>query len=71
MLCQEYMRLTGLSESKRRAYTYIRLNEGKVGLSKGRYDELVKEGYTAMTAAIKELGWHKMNCSACKNHFVK
>jgi hypothetical protein len=71
MSCPEYMRLAGLSESKRRAYTYIRLNEGKVGVSKGRYDELVKEGYAAMTAAIKDLGWHQRNCSVCKNRSVK
>ena len=67
MFCPEYMRLAGLSESKRKAYAYIRLNEGKVRLSERRYDELVKEGYAAMTAAIKELGWHKMNCSVCKD----
>jgi hypothetical protein len=67
MFCPEYMRLAGLSESKRKAYAYIRLNEGKVRLSERRYDELVKEGYAAMTAAIRDLGWHKMNCSVCKD----
>ena len=71
MSCPEYTRLAGLSESKRKAYAYIRFNEGKVGLSKRRYDELVQEGYAAMTAAMKDLGWHKMNCSACKNQLVK
>jgi hypothetical protein len=71
MVCPEYMRLAGLSESKRRAYAYIRFNEGKVRVSKRRYDELVKEGYAAMTGAIKDLGWHEMNCSVCKNQSVK
>jgi len=71
MVCPEYMRLAGLSESKRRAYAYIRFNEGKVRVSKRRYDELVKEGYAAMTGAIKDLGWHEMNCSICKNQSVK
>lgn len=60
------MRLAGLCESKRKAYVYIRLNEGKVGLSKQRYDELVKEGYAAMIASMKDLGWHETNCRACK-----
>ena len=55
----EYMRLAGLSESKRRAYAYIRFDEGKVRVSKRRYDELVKEGYAAMTSAIKNLGGTK------------
>ena len=71
MVCPEYMRLAGLSESKRRAYAYIRFNEVKVRVSKRRYDELVKEGYAAMTAAIKDLGWHEMNCPVCKNRSVK
>jgi hypothetical protein len=71
MFCPEYMRLAGLSESKRKAYAYIRLNEGKVGLSERRYDELVKEGYAALTAAMKDLGLHKMNCSVCKNESVE
>ena len=71
MVCNEYMRLAGLSESKRKAYAYIRLNEGKVRLSKRRYDELVKEGYAAMTSAIKDLGWHAMNCSVCKDQSVE
>jgi hypothetical protein len=67
MFCTEYIRLADLSESKRKAYAYIRFNEGKVRLSEQRYDELVKEGYAAMKAAIKDLGWHKLNCSVCKN----
>jgi hypothetical protein len=71
MPCPEFMRLAGVSERKRQAYAYIRLNEGKVGFSKERYDELVKEGYTAMTAAMKDLGWHEMKCSACKNQSAK
>jgi hypothetical protein len=71
MFCPEYMRLAGLSESKRKAYAYIRLNEGKVRLSERRYDELVKEEYAAMTAAIRDLGWHKMNCSVCKDESVE
>jgi hypothetical protein len=71
MSCPEYTRLAGLSESKRKAYAYIRFNEGKVRLSEGRYDELVEEGYAAMKEAIKDLGWHKMNCSVCKNESVK
>ena len=71
MVCPEYMRLAGLSESKQRAYAYIRFNEGKVRVSKHRYDELVKEGYAAMTAAIKDLRWHEMNCPVCKNRPVK
>jgi hypothetical protein len=71
MGCPEKMRLAGLSEGKCKAYAYIRLNEGKVGVSKRRYDELVKEGYAAMTAAIKDLGWHEMNCSVCKNQSAK
>jgi hypothetical protein len=52
--------------SKRKAYVYIRLNEEKVGISKHRYEELAKEAYAAMTAATKDLGWHEMNCKACK-----
>jgi hypothetical protein len=71
MSCPEFTRLAGLSESKRKAYAYIRFNEGKVRLSEGRYDELVEEGYAAMKEAIKDLGWHKMNCSVCKNESVK
>jgi hypothetical protein len=67
MICSEYLRLAGLSDSKREAYQYIRLNEGRAGLSKSRYDELVQEGYEAMKSAIKDLGWHKMNCSICKS----
>ncbi len=71
MVCSEYIRLAGLSDSKREAYAYIRLNEGKAGLTKQRYDELVAEGYEAMKSAIKDLGWHKMNCSICKSQPVK
>jgi hypothetical protein len=71
MYCPEYMRLAGLSESKRQAYAYIRLNEGKAGLSKHRYDELVQEGYAALKATIKDLGLHKMHCPVCKNQPVK
>jgi len=67
MTCPEYTRLAALIESKRQAYTYIRLNEGKVHVSKSRYDELVKEGYAALTAAIKDLGWHQRNCAVCRN----
>jgi hypothetical protein len=65
MPCSEYMRLAGLCESKRKAYVYIRLNEEKVGISRRRYEELVKEAYAAMTTVIKDLGWHEMNCEAC------
>ena len=71
MVCPEYTRLAGLSESKRRAYAYIRLSEGKVGFSKQHYEELVKEGYAALTAAMKDAAWHKLNCSACKNQSDK
>ncbi len=67
MPCPEYTRLAGLCESKRKAYVYIRLNEEKVGISKHRYEELVNEAYKAMTAAIKDLGWHKLNCKACNS----
>jgi hypothetical protein len=65
------MRLAGLCESKRKAYAYIRLNEGKVGISKHRYEELVKEGYAALTSSIKELGWHGIHCPACKAQSTK
>jgi hypothetical protein len=71
MVCSEYMRLAGLADSRREAYAYIRLNEGKAGLSKHRYDELVQEGYAAMKAAIKDVGWHKMNCALCKSQPAK
>jgi hypothetical protein len=66
MPCSEYMRLAGFSESKRKAYVYIRLNEEKVGISRDRYEEVVKQAYAALTAAIKDLGWYEMNCGACK-----
>jgi hypothetical protein len=71
MPCPEYTRLASQFESRRQAYAYIRLNEGKVRVSKQRYGELVKEGYTAMTSAIKDLGWHEMNCSVCKSQLTK
>jgi hypothetical protein len=66
MPCSEYIRLAGLCESKRKAYISIRLNEEKMSISKHRYEELVKEAYAALTAAIKDLGWHEMNeCESC------
>jgi hypothetical protein len=67
MVCPEYTRLAGLFENRRKAYAYIRLNQGKVRISEQRYEELVKEGYAAMSAAIKDLGWHKRTCPVCKN----
>ena len=67
MVCPEYTRLAELSESKRRAYAYIRLSEGKVRFSKQHYEDLVKEGYAAMTAAMKDAAWHKLKCLACKS----
>jgi hypothetical protein len=70
MLCSEYMQLEGRVETKRQAYAYIRLNESRVHVSRQRYDELVRDGYTAMTEAMKALGWHKMQCSVCKKHFA-
>jgi hypothetical protein len=66
MPCDEFNRLAGICESKRQAYTYIRLNEGKVHVSKDRYDELVKEAYAGLTGAIKDLGWHRMKCTICQ-----
>jgi hypothetical protein len=66
MTCPEYTRLAGLVEKKRQAYAYIRLNEGKVHVSKLRYDELVNEGYSAMKEAMKEFGSHRLNCPVCK-----
>jgi hypothetical protein len=71
MACPEYTRLSELSESKRRAYAYIRLNEGKVQFSKQHYEALVREGYAAMTAAMKDVAWHKLKCSACNNQPIK
>jgi hypothetical protein len=65
MPCPEYTRLAGFCESRRKAYVYIRLKEEEVGISRHRYEELVKEAYATMTAAIKDLGWHEMNCGAC------
>ncbi len=65
MTCPEYTRLAELSENKRRAYAYIRLNEGKVQFSKQHYEELVKEGYAAMIAAMKDVAWHKLKCADC------
>ena len=67
MRCPEHIRLSEMVESRRKAYAFIRLNEGKVRMSKQRYEELVKEGYAAMTAAMKDLGWHALRCSACKD----
>jgi hypothetical protein len=66
MTCPEYTRLAGLIENRRQAYAYIRLNEGKVHVSKPRYDELVNEGYIAMKEAMKEFGRHRLNCTVCK-----
>ena len=66
MPCAEYMRLAETSEARRKAYAFIRLSESKVHISKPRYEELVKEGYTAMTTAFKDLRWHEINCPACK-----
>ena len=66
MPCPESEQLTALVESKRQAYTYIRLQESKVGLSKGRYDELVQEAYTALTQAIKESIRHQKTCAQCR-----
>ncbi len=71
MPCDDFTRLAGICESKRQAYTYIRLNEGKVHVSKDRYDELVKEAYAGLTAAIKNLGWHRMKCSFCLKELGK
>jgi hypothetical protein len=67
MSCAEYLRLAEASENRRKAYAYIRLSESKVRISKMRYEELVKEGYAAMISAFKELRWHELNCSVCKN----
>ena len=66
MPCQEYNQLMGQVESKRQAYAYVRLNEGRVHVSQERYGELVKEAYAGMVLAIKESGWHKFNCPICK-----
>jgi hypothetical protein len=64
------MRLASLSENKGQAYTYIRLNEQKVRFSKQHYDALVKEAYAGLKDALKDLGWHKMNCPVCKSRQV-
>jgi hypothetical protein len=66
MTCPEYTRLAGLVENKRQAYAYIRLNEGKVHVSKTRYAELVNEGYITMKEAMKEFGSHRLHCTVCK-----
>jgi hypothetical protein len=66
MPCAEYMRLAETSAARRKAYAFIRLSESKVRLSKQRYDELVKEGYAAMMTAFKDLRWHEINCSLCR-----
>jgi hypothetical protein len=71
MPCQEYMRLAALSESKGQAYTYIRLNEGKVRFSKQHYDDLVREAYTTLKETLKDLGWHKLKCPVCKREPVR
>jgi hypothetical protein len=71
MSCNEYMRLAEASENRRKAYAYIRMSESKVRISKQRYEELVKEGYAAMTTAFKELRWHELNCPTCKNEPAK
>lgn len=62
------MQLAGQVESKRQAYTYIRLNEAKVHVSKDHYADLVRQGYAAMTEAIKALGWHRRKCAVCSKH---
>jgi hypothetical protein len=67
MVCPEYTRLAELSENKRRAYAYIRLNEAKVNFSKQHYEELVKEAHATMIAAMKDEAWHKLKCTVCKN----
>jgi hypothetical protein len=66
MHCPEYTKLSEALEGRRKAYAYIRLNETRVNMSKRHYEELVKEAHTAMTTAMKDLGWHAMKCSACK-----
>ena len=71
MPCPEHQRLASISDSKCQAYAYIRLNEKKVRFSKEHYDTLVKEGYATMTAALKEVAWHKLKCSACRQEAAK
>jgi hypothetical protein len=71
MSCPEHSRLAEASENRRKAYAYIRMSESKVRISKQRYEELVKEGYTALTTAFKEQRWHEINCAACKNEPAK
>ena len=66
MPCPEFTQLAAQVESKRQAYAYVRLNEGRVHVSKERYDELVKEAYAGMVLAIRESVRHKANCSLCK-----
>ena len=66
MPCPEYQRLAEAVESRRKAYAFIRVNESKVRMSKRHYEELVLEGYTSMTAAMKDLAWHELKCPTCK-----
>jgi hypothetical protein len=66
MPCAEYQTLASAVESKRQAYTYIRLQENKVALSKTRYDELVQEAYAALTESIKDLLRHQRSCADCR-----
>jgi hypothetical protein len=66
MSCPEYQQLATLVEGKRQGYTYIRLQESKVALSKTRYDELVKEAFDALTQAIKDSLLHQRTCAQCR-----
>jgi hypothetical protein len=66
MPCSEFQKFAAAIESKRQAYTYIRLQESKVALSKTRYDELVQEAYAALTEAIKDSLRHRKSCAECR-----
>jgi hypothetical protein len=66
MPCPEFQKLESAVEGKRQAYTYIRLQENKVALSKARYDELVHEAYTALTEAFKDSLRHQKGCAVCR-----
>jgi hypothetical protein len=66
MPCPESQQLAAAVESKRQAYTYIRMQESKVALSKTRYDELVHEAYTALTQVIKDSLRHQKSCAVCR-----
>ena len=66
MPCPEFQQLAAAVESKRQAYTYIRLQESKVALSKARYDELVREAYAGLTEAIKDSLRHQKGCALCR-----